>query len=283
MTRSLSANPRTVRGSPALASCSQQKVTTPKSTLTDPPCLRPGSSRPTRPEPSADGGCERTDRGEKSELTLKVQPLEARRIVLIAVGTPITERPPHRSGPARFGHPAPTCQDAVKDENRRFAAPQQPLIGSSAILVHGTALCLLSLGEIDHEDQDLGARRGYSRPHGFRGTLPRRQQDTLERFTAALPRFAAMRKLAMNFRAILFGADPTDWMRGSQRRTPPARTTSGHSLNKFKTLKRSMFGKRTVRRPLAHSDRRLVGALRLRKSRLIAASQVNAAAKLLKY
>jgi hypothetical protein len=41
----------------------------------------------------------------------------------------------------------------------------------------------------------------------FRGTLSRRQQDTLDRFTAALPQFAAMRKLATNFRAILFGAD----------------------------------------------------------------------------
>jgi hypothetical protein len=28
--------------------------------------------------------------------------------ILIAVGTLITERPPHRSGRARFGHPAPT-------------------------------------------------------------------------------------------------------------------------------------------------------------------------------
>jgi hypothetical protein len=31
--------------------------------------------------------------------------------------------------------------------------------------------------------------------------------STLERFKAASPQFAAMRKLAMNFRAILFGAD----------------------------------------------------------------------------
>jgi hypothetical protein len=34
------------------------------------------------------------------------------------------------------------------------------------------------------------------------------QKDTLDRFPAASPQFAAMRKLAMNFRAILFGADP---------------------------------------------------------------------------
>jgi hypothetical protein len=80
---------------------------------------------------------------------------------------------------------------------------QQQLTGSSAILVHGTALCLLSLGETDHEDQDpLGADIRVcigSEEHSLGGTL--------ERFTA-LPRFAAMRKLAMNFRAILFGADP---------------------------------------------------------------------------
>jgi transposase len=42
----------------------------------------------------------------------------------------------------------------------------------------------------------------------FRGTLSRRQQDTLDRFKAASQQFAALRKLAMNFRAILFGADP---------------------------------------------------------------------------
>jgi hypothetical protein len=44
----------------------------------------------------------------------------------------------------------------------------------------------------------------------FRGTLSRRQQDALDRFKATSPQFAAMRKLAMNFRAILFGADPAD-------------------------------------------------------------------------
>jgi hypothetical protein len=44
----------------------------------------------------------------------------------------------------------------------------------------------------------------------FRGTLSRRQQDTLDRFKATSPQFAAMRKLAMNFRAILFGADPAE-------------------------------------------------------------------------
>jgi hypothetical protein len=33
----------------------------------------------------------------------------------------------------------------------------------------------------------------------FRGTLSRRQQDTLGRFKAASPQFAAMWKLAMNF------------------------------------------------------------------------------------
>jgi hypothetical protein len=41
----------------------------------------------------------------------------------------------------------------------------------------------------------------------FQGSLSRRQQDTLDRFTAGSPQFAAMRKLAMNFRAILFGDD----------------------------------------------------------------------------
>ena len=42
----------------------------------------------------------------------------------------------------------------------------------------------------------------------FQGTLSRRQKDTLDRFTAAVPQFAATRKLAMSFRGILFGADP---------------------------------------------------------------------------
>jgi hypothetical protein len=35
-----------------------------------------------------------------------------------------------------------------------------------------------------------------------------RQQDALDRFKPASPQFAAMRKLAMNFRAIVLGADP---------------------------------------------------------------------------
>jgi hypothetical protein len=64
----------------------------------------------------------------------------------------------------------------------------------------------------------------------------------------ALPQLAAMRKFAMSFRAILFGARsgaigcPARW------RTPLARIASGHSPNKLKTLKRSLFGNRGVRR-----------------------------------
>jgi hypothetical protein len=34
------------------------------------------------------------------------------------------------------------------------------------------------------------------------------EKPTLDRFKAASPQFAAMQKLAMNFRAILFSADP---------------------------------------------------------------------------
>ena len=61
----------------------------------------------------------------------------------------------------------------------------------------------------------------------------------------ALPRFAAMRKLAMSFRAILFGADPAR----SDARLTVANASgqhSGHSPNKLKTLKRSLFGNRTL-------------------------------------
>jgi hypothetical protein len=54
-------------------------------------------------------------------------------------------------------------------------------------------------------------------------------------------------------------------------------------INKLKTLKRSMYGRASVELLRARLiPIRLVGALRLRKSQLIAASQVNAAAKPLK-
>jgi hypothetical protein len=85
----------------------------------------------------------------------------------------------------------------------------------------------------------------------------------------------AMRKLAMNFRAILFGADPARLDAWLAEANASSRITTGHSPNKFKTLKRSMFGKRTVCRPLAHSDRRLVGALRLRKSQLTGSASLS--------
>jgi hypothetical protein len=80
----------------------------------------------------------------------------------------------------------------------------------------------------------------------FRGTVCRRQKETLDRFPAASPQFAAMRKLAMNFRAILFGADPARLDARLTEANALVRTTSGHSPNKLKTLKRSMFGKSTV-------------------------------------
>jgi hypothetical protein len=70
-------------------------------------------------------------------------------------------------------------------------------------------------------------------------------------------------------------------MLGSQWRTPLARITSGHSPNKLKTLKRSLFGNRTVCRAWFIPIEGLSVALGLRKSQ--AASQVNAAAKPLKY
>jgi hypothetical protein len=55
-------------------------------------------------------------------------------------------------------------------------------------------------------------------------------------------------------------------------------------INKLKTLKRSMYGRASVEqlRARPHSDRRLVGALRLRKSQLMAASQIDASARYLK-
>jgi hypothetical protein len=46
-----------------------------------------------------------------------------------------------------------------------------------------------------------------------------------------------MRKLAMNFRAILFGADPARSDAWLAEAKPLARITSGHSPNKFKTLR----------------------------------------------
>jgi hypothetical protein len=66
------------------------------------------------------------------------------------------------------------------------------------------------------------------------------------RVCMALPQFAAMRKLAMSFRAILFGADPARSDARLTWRTPLAGITSGHSPNKLKTWKRSLFGHRTI-------------------------------------
>jgi len=54
-----------------------------------------------------------------------------------------------------------------------------------------------------------------------------------------------MRKLAMSFRAILLGADPAR----SDARLTVANASGphpGHSLNKLKTLKRSLFENRTI-------------------------------------
>jgi transposase len=107
----------------------------------------------------------------------------------------------------------------------------------------------------------------------FRGTLSRRQQDALDRVTAASPQFAAMRKLAMNFRAILFGADPARldawlteanasgpyhirsfarWLIRDLQAVRNAITepwnngqTEGQ-INKLKILKRSMYGRAGV-------------------------------------
>jgi hypothetical protein len=75
---------------------------------------------------------------------------------------------------------------------------QQPLTGSSAILVHRTALCLLSLG------------RGYSRLQG-------------------VAQFAAMWKFAMSFGAILFGADPAR----SDARLTVANASGPHHIRSF--------------------------------------------------
>jgi transposase len=106
----------------------------------------------------------------------------------------------------------------------------------------------------------------------FRGTLSRRQQHTLDRFTAASPQFAAMRKLAINFRAILFGADPARldpwltevkasgphhvrsfrWLMRDLQAVRNAITepwSNGRAegqINKLKTLKRSMYGRASL-------------------------------------
>jgi transposase len=107
----------------------------------------------------------------------------------------------------------------------------------------------------------------------FRGTLSRRRQDTLDRLNAASPQFAAMRKLAMNFRAILFGADPArldawltevnasglhhirsfaGWLMPDLQAVRNAITepwSNGQAegqINKLKTLKRSMYGRASV-------------------------------------
>jgi hypothetical protein len=58
---------------------------------------------------------------------------------------------------------------------------------------------------------------------GFRGTVLGGKRTRMIGFTAASPQFAAMRKLAMNFRAILFGADPARldaWLAEANASTP---------------------------------------------------------------
>jgi transposase len=117
------------------------------------------------------------------------------------------------------------------------------------------------------------ARCGSSLCMAFRGTLSRRQQDTLDRFTAASPQFAAMRKPAMKFRAILFGTDPArldTWlaevkasgphhirsfarwlMRDLQAvrnaiTEPWSNGQAEEQINKLKTLKRSMYGRASL-------------------------------------
>jgi hypothetical protein len=55
------------------------------------------------------------DEGVKQAIATKLIALakagESNPDILIAVGTPITEHPPHRSVRARFGHTAPTLGD----------------------------------------------------------------------------------------------------------------------------------------------------------------------------
>jgi hypothetical protein len=46
--------------------------------------------------------------GNPLDRIAALRPDEARMQLRIAVGTPITERPPHRTGRAAFPHPAPT-------------------------------------------------------------------------------------------------------------------------------------------------------------------------------
>jgi hypothetical protein len=96
------------------------------------------------------------------------------------------------------------------------------------------------------------------------------------RVCMALPQFAAMRKLAMSFRAILFGADPA---RSDARLT--VANPSGPASHPVIRQPTQDLESVLVRQPyalprLVHSDRRFVGALRLRKRQLMAASQVNA-------
>jgi hypothetical protein len=59
---------------------------------------------------------------------------------------------------------APVDEVAVQNVDEARLPGGRKLRGSSAILVPGTGLCLPSLGEANHEDQDRpGARRGCSR------------------------------------------------------------------------------------------------------------------------
>jgi hypothetical protein len=135
------------------------------------------------------------------------------------------------------------CRTVINCETPALCAVQQSLTGSSAILVHRTALCLLSLG------------RGYSRLHGVAAVCC--DAETRDELSSD---FIRRRSGPIGCSA-----------HGGERLL--ARIASGHSPNKLKTLKRSLFGNRAVcggLPRLVHSDRRFVGALRLRKSPLSA-------------
>jgi hypothetical protein len=78
-----------------------------------------------------------------------------------------------------------------------------------------------------------------------------------------LPQFAAMRKLAMSFRAILFGADPAR----SDARLTVANASGPHHIRSFAQQTQDLEAI-LVRQPyglprLVHSDRRFVGCTRI--------------------
>jgi Transposase len=122
-------------------------------------------------------------------------------------------------------------------------------------------------------DENPACCAGAALCMAFRGTLSRRQQHTLDRFKAASPQFAAMRKLAMNFRAILFGADPARldawltevnasgphhvrsfarWLTCDLQAVrnaitePWSNSQAEGQINELKTLKRPMYGRASL-------------------------------------